>query len=74
MKPAAGVPPNVTAVASVKPGPLKPAPLIVTSVPTGPLVGVNEVIIGGECTVKNVLVALVPAGVVTLMIWKEGFC
>ncbi len=49
--------------------PVKPVPLMVTEVPTGPLVGENEVIVGtGEgVTVKFVELAPVPSSVVTLM-------
>jgi hypothetical protein len=41
IKNVAGVPPNFTEVA-----PVNPVPLIVTAVPTGPLVGENDVIVG----------------------------
>ena len=61
MKLAAFTPLNVTAVA-----PVKFAPLIVTTVPTGPLVGVTLVIVGAEITVKLVALVAVPPGVVTL--------
>ena len=61
MKPAA-VPLNLTADA-----PVKFVPLIVTLVPTGPLVGVKLVIVGAlALTVKLVALVAVPAGVVTL--------
>ena len=40
----AALPLNVTEVA-----PVKPEPVIVTEVPTGPLVGVNELIVGAAC-------------------------
>ena len=53
---------NVTAVA-----PVKFVPLIVTLVPTGPLVGVKPVIVGGALTtVKLFVLVAVPPGVVTL--------
>jgi len=55
---------NVTAVA-----PVKFVPLIVTLVPTGPLVGVKPVIVGGAelgVTVKLFALVAVPPGVVTL--------
>src|SRR2546426_9344672 len=53
---------NVTAVA-----PVKFVPLIVTLVPTGPLVGVKLVIVGALATTVNVLALVaVPPGVVTL--------
>src|SRR5262249_28846953 len=54
---------NATAVA-----PVNPVPVIVTEVPTGPLVGANELIIGagGGVTVKtDGAVDAVPPGVVT---------
>ena len=61
MKPAA-VPLNLTADA-----PVKFVPLIVTLVPTGPLVGVKLVIVGAlALTVKLAALVAVPAGVVTL--------
>jgi hypothetical protein len=52
---------NVTAVA-----PVKFVPLIVTLVPTGPLVGAKLVIVGGLTTVKLFALTAVPPGVVTL--------
>src|SRR6185436_12500467 len=61
---AAEVPLNSTRVV-----PVKFVPVIVTLVPTGPLVGANEVIVGaggGVCvTVKLPLLVAVPPGVVT---------
>ena len=61
MKPAA-VPLNLTADA-----PVKFVPLIVTLVPTGPLVGVKLVIVGAlALTVKLAALVAVPADVVTL--------
>ena len=59
MKLAALNPLKRTAVA-----PLKFVPLIATLVPTGPLVGVKLVIVGG--TRKLVALVAVPEGVVTL--------
>jgi len=52
---------NATAVA-----PVKFVPVIVTPVPTGPLVGVKPAIVGGLPTVKLVVLIAVPPGVVTL--------
>ena len=52
---------NVTAVA-----PVKFVPVIVTPVPTGPLVGVKAVIVGAEVTVKLAALVTVPPGAVTL--------
>ena len=60
----ADVPLNLTAVT-----PVKFVPLTVTLVPTGPLVGVNDVTVGGEppppVTVKLAALVPVPFGVVT---------
>jgi hypothetical protein len=55
---------NFTAVA-----PVNALPVIVTLVPTGPLVGENDVICGGGAalTTKSVALVAVPAGVVTLI-------
>src|SRR5204863_3730373 len=58
----AEVPLNFTAVA-----PVKPEPLIVTLVPTGPLVGEKELMLGATVTVKLVELVAVPPGVVTLI-------
>jgi hypothetical protein len=58
----AAVPLKLTAVL-----PVKPLPLIVTEVPTGPLAGENEVTLAGGATVNVPLVA-VPPGVVTLTV------
>jgi hypothetical protein len=55
------VPLNVTAVA-----PVKFVPVIVTLLPTGPLVGVKLVIVGGGTTVNALALVTVPPGVVTL--------
>jgi hypothetical protein len=52
---------NVTAVA-----PVKFVPLIVTLVPTGPLVGAKLVIVGAVTTVNALELVAVPPGVVTL--------
>jgi hypothetical protein len=41
-------------------------PLIVTLVPTGPLVGAKLVIVGGLTTVNEPVLVAVPPGVVTL--------
>ena len=61
MKLAALAPLNVTAVA-----PVKFVPLIVTPVPTGPLVGEKLVIVGPLTTVNALTLVVVPPGVVTL--------
>src|SRR5438128_4957094 len=61
----AAAPLNATAVA-----PVKCEPLIVTPAPTGPLAGLNELIVGAEgatVTVKLVALVAVPPGVVTLI-------
>src|SRR5438445_5978851 len=55
------VPLNRTAEA-----PVKFVPVIVTGVPTGPLVGVKLVIVGAGMTVKLFVLVAVPPGVVTL--------
>src|SRR5213592_2425667 len=61
----AGVPFKATWVA---PG-TKFVPVRVTAVPTGPLVGVNELIVGGNpVTVKALALSTEPAGVVTLIL------
>ena len=52
---------NATAVA-----PVKFVPLMVTLLPTSPLVGVKLVMVGGLVTVKLLLLVAVPSGVVTL--------
>jgi hypothetical protein len=73
-------PPKVTAVA-----PVKPVPVITTEVPTGPIVGLNEVIVGrGAVTSKldglmavpsesvtSMLPSLAPEGTVTVMRTSE---
>src|SRR5204862_219732 len=57
----AATPPNVTPVV-----PVKAVPVTVTWVPTVPLVGVNEVMVGGGgSTVKLDALVPVPSGVVT---------
>jgi hypothetical protein len=60
----AAAPPNFTDVA-----PPKSEPLMVTEVPTGPLVGEKEVMVGaaGAVTTKSVALVAVPSGVVTLI-------
>jgi hypothetical protein len=59
----APTPPNRTAVA-----PVKLVPVIVTTVPARPLVGVNDVIVGATpVTVKFVALVAVPPGVVTVI-------
>src|SRR5204863_1509538 len=63
VKPASTLLKKVTAVA-----PVKLVPVMVTTVPTGPLVGVNELIVGGEVvTVKLLALVAVPAVVLTLI-------
>jgi hypothetical protein len=57
----AAAPLNLTLVA-----PVKLVPLIVTAVPTGPLVGVKLVIVGGLTTVKLLALVAVPPAVATL--------
>ena len=47
--------------------PVKFVPVIVTGVPTGPLVGAKLVIVGGDSTVNALELVAVPAGVVTLI-------
>src|SRR5438094_7806091 len=56
------VPLNSTALA-----PVKLVPLIVTLVPTGPLLGVKLEIVGGLMTVKLAALLAVPSEVVTLI-------
>ena len=53
---------NLTSVA-----PVKLVPLIVTTVPTGPKVGENDVIVGAPVILKFVELVALPLGVVTLM-------
>jgi hypothetical protein len=52
----------------VKPVPLKFVPVIFTCVPTGPKVGVKDVIVGVPTTVKSVVLVAVPLGFVTLIL------
>ncbi len=47
--------------------PLKFVPLMITLVPTGPLVGAKLVIVGGSTTVNALLLVAVPPAVVTLI-------
>jgi len=58
----AATPPNFTEVA-----PVKAVPVIVTEVPTGPLVGLNDVMEGAVVTVKSDALVAVPPGVVTVI-------
>jgi hypothetical protein len=58
----AATPLNVTLVA-----PVNPEPFMVTLLPTGPLVGLKELITGGPITVKLLVLLPVPAAVVTLI-------
>ena len=57
----AAIPLNLTAVT-----PVNPAPVMVTFVPTPPLVGVKLVTVGAATTVKVPLLVAVPPAVVTL--------
>ncbi len=60
----ADTPPNFTEVA-----PVKPVPVMVTTVPALPAVGVNDVIVGfAPVTTKSLALVAVPAGVVTLIL------
>ena len=63
VKDGADVPPKVTAVA-----PVKLVPVMVTTVPEPPLLGVNEVMVGGGMKVKVPLLVAVPPGVVTVIV------
>jgi hypothetical protein len=47
--------------------PVRFVPVMVTLVPTGPLVGVKDVIVGPATTVKSVALAAAPPVVVTCM-------
>jgi len=47
--------------------PVKLVPVIVTAVPTGPLIGENDVIVGAGGTVKSVALVAVPPGVVRVI-------
>src|SRR5205085_1790487 len=63
----ASMPPNCTALA-----PVRFVPVMATEVPTGPLVGVKEVIVGGGgVSMKESTEVAVPPGVVTLMFGAE---
>ena len=62
VKEVAAVPPKATAVA-----PVKLVPVMVTTVPVPPLVGVNEVMVGAGMKVKVPLLVAVPPGVVTVI-------
>ncbi len=57
----AAVPLNVTAVVCVR-----PVPLMVTTVPTGPLLGVNVVIVGDTRKLFNVVNVVAPVVAVTV--------
>jgi hypothetical protein len=59
----AALPPKVTAVA-----PVKPVPLTLTLVPTGPEVGAKLVTVGAAITMKLVALAPLPPGFVTAMV------
>lgn len=59
----AGVPPKFTDVV-----PVKLAPFMVTTVPAGPLVGVNEVMDAGERNVNTIDDTPVPPGDVTVIL------
>jgi hypothetical protein len=62
VKALAAVPLKVTLVV-----PLNPLPVRVTSVPTGPLVGLNEAICGVTITTKSLALLAVPSAFVTLI-------
>ena len=62
VKSVAAVPPIATAVV-----PSKLAPVMVTTVPVPPMVGVHEVMIGAGMNVKKVLLVAVPTGVVMVI-------
>jgi hypothetical protein len=57
------MPLNLTAAA-----PLKLVPVIVTLVPTAPLAGVKEVIVGGLTTTNMLALVAVPPGVITVIV------
>jgi len=63
----AAVPLTPTALA-----PLNPLPVSVTEVPTGPLVGANELITGAEMTVKALPLTPVPAPFVASLCFGGG--
>jgi len=56
----------LTALKVTEVAPLKFVPLMVTVVPTGPVVGAKPVIVGGLTTVNALELVAVPPGVVTL--------
>ncbi len=66
VKEAAVVPPKSTTVA-----PVKLVPVMVTTVPGLPLVGVIDVMVGAGMKVKLLALVAVPPGVVTLMVPVE---
>src|SRR5688572_25199029 len=47
--------------------PVNPLPASVTSVPTGPLAGANEAMLGARITVKLLALLALPAALVTLI-------
>ncbi len=52
---------------------MKPVPVMVTFDPAIPLVGVNDVMVGGLPYVKTPALVPVPAGVVTLIVPVDPF-
>lgn len=48
--------------------PVKPVPLILTDVPTPPLLGVKPEIVGCTTTVKLLALVAIPASVVTVIV------
>jgi len=66
VKATTAVPPNATALV-VKSVPEKLVPVMVTTVLAPPLVGVNELIVGGGITVKFIELVAVPYGVITVI-------
>ena len=60
--------PALTPLKATAVAPVKLAPVMVTTVPTGPLVGVNDVIVGLAATVKLPALVAVPPAVVTLIL------
>jgi len=56
----------LTALKVTEVAPVKFVPLMVTVVPTGPVVGAKPVIVGGLTTVNALELVAVPPGVVTL--------
>ena len=57
----------LTALKVTEVAPVKFVPLMVTLVPTGPLVGAKLVSVGGGTTVNALLLVTFPPGVVTLI-------